>query len=171
MQPSSSLVLRPGTVRDADLIALMHSQSWASAYRGMLPDAYLDEIAPAERHALWPRKMQALEAGAGAVVIAERDGHAIGFVCMLKPDENGSVYIDNLHALPAAKKTGAGTAMLDAARRWSKERDARQMHLSVLNTNLAAIGFYESRGWRLAGREEEPMGGIVVTVLTYRIDL
>lgn len=171
MPTLSSLVLRAGTVADAELIANLHTRSWASAYRSMLPDTYLDDIAPAERHALWPSKMQALVDGAGALIIAEKEGQPIGFVCMMKPDEQASVYIDNLHALPEFKRSGAGTALLDAARAWARERDARSMHLSVLSTNLAAIGFYESRGWRYAGQEDEPMGGITITALTYRINV
>lgn len=165
------LGLRPGTIADAALIASMHSRSWASAYRGMLPDAYLDEVAPVERHALWPDKMQSLASGAGAVIIAEIKAQPVGFVCMLAPDQNASVYIDNLHALPEFKGTGAGTALLDAARQWARSRDATHMHLSVLETNTAAIRFYESRGWRFSSREHEPMGGITIVALTYVFDL
>jgi hypothetical protein len=41
------------------------------------------------------------------------------------------------------------------------------MHLYVLEPNVAAIGFYESRGWRLSGRENDTMGGIDIIALRY----
>ena len=65
---------------------------------------------------------------------------------MLKPDEHGSVYIDNLPAMPGHKGPGAGTAMLDEAYRRARASGANRLHLLVLDSNVAAIGFYESRG-------------------------
>ncbi len=96
-----------------------------------------------------------------------QDDRAIGFVCLVAPDENGSVLVDNLHALPEAKGSGLGTAMLSIAAQWAHDRGAAGMHLYVLESNVAAIGFYESRGWKLAGREDDTMGGIHIIALRY----
>jgi len=165
--PSWPFVLRPGTSADAQLVAGMHAQSWASAYRGMLPDDFLDREMPAERETHWRTRFEELAAGAGEVLIAIQDDRPIGFVCLVAPDENGSVFVDNLHALPEAKGKGLGTAMLSVAAQWARDRGATSMHLSVLEPNVAAIGFYESRGWRLAGREDDTMGGIDIVALRY----
>jgi GNAT superfamily N-acetyltransferase len=166
-QPARRVQLRRATLDDAALIAKMHAQSWVSTYRGMLPDAFLDLEVYEDRESYWHAQVCVLETGAGNLLIAELDGQPIGFVCMLAPDDNGSVLIDNLHAIPGYKGAGAGTAMLDAARQWARTRGAGSMYLYVLETNLAAIGFYEARGWRLAGREEDEMGGIEIMVLRY----
>jgi GNAT superfamily N-acetyltransferase len=162
-----SFVLRPATFADAPLIADMHAQSWASAYRGILPDAFLDHEMSDERAAHWRTRFQELAEGAGEVLIAVQDGRPIGFVCLIAPDENGSVLVDNLHALPGAKGTGLGTAMLATAAQWARDRGANSMHLYVLEPNVAAVGFYESRGWRLSGRENDTMGGIDIIALRY----
>jgi ribosomal protein S18 acetylase RimI-like enzyme len=37
----------------------------------------------------------------------------------------------------------------------------------VLEENAAAIGFYESRGWKLAAREADHMAGIDLVSLQY----
>jgi GNAT superfamily N-acetyltransferase len=171
-QPSLSdaswpFVLRPATSADAKLIATMHAQSWASAYRGILPDDFLDREMAAERETHWHARFEELAAGAGEALIAMQDDRPIGFVCLVTPDENGSVLVDNLHALPGAKGTGLGTAMLTVAAQWARDRGATSMHLFVLEPNVAAIGFYESRGWRLAGRENDTMGGINIIALRY----
>jgi ribosomal protein S18 acetylase RimI-like enzyme len=163
--------LRSASATDAALVADMHSRSRESAYRGMLSDHYLDHQAKAEALALWPAKLQELAAGAGELLIAERDHVAVGFICMLKPDAQGSVYIDNLHAMPEHQGSGAGTAMLDEARRWALSFGATRLHLLVLDTNRAAIGFYESRGWQLVGRKNDTMGGSDVVALVYALGL
>jgi GNAT superfamily N-acetyltransferase len=165
--PSWPFVLRPATSADAQLIAGMHAQSWASAYRGILPDDFLDREMSAERETHWSTRFEELAAGAGEVFIAIQDDRPIGFVCLVAPDENGSVLVDNLHALPGAKGSGLGTAMLSIAAQWSRDRGATSMHLFVLEPNVAAIGFYESRGWQPAGREDDTMGGIDIIALRY----
>ncbi len=175
-QPSTparppGLALRPATLADTGLLAEMHARSRASAYRGMLPDAYLDAQVHAEALAHWPAKMQALAAGAGEAWVAELQGEAIGFVCLVGPDEQGSVLVDNLHALPDRKRSGAGSALLDTARQRALARGAKSLHLFVLEANTAAIGFYESRGWRLAGRKNDTMGGVAVVALRYVLPL
>jgi GNAT superfamily N-acetyltransferase len=166
--------LRPATSADVPLIARMHADSWASAYRGILPDAYLDHEVRAERAAYWPDRMKAIEAGAGLVLIAETGESPavpVGFMCVLEPDEAGSVLVDNLHALPGHKGAGTGTLMLATAQDWARGHGARQLHLSVLEANLPAIRFYESRGWRLTAREDDHMAGIDLKSLTYVFDL
>ncbi len=180
--PVERPALRRATPADAETIAALHTASRATTYRGMLPDDYLDRVLPAECLAEWRRKLLAQADGGGQTLLAEvtkmatTDGgserEAIGFACMSEPDEQGSVYLDNLHARPDRKGGGLGTAMLDAATRWARERGARRMHLLVLEGNVAAIGFYEARGWHCAGRNDnDEMGGHRISSLVYALEL
>ena len=104
-------------------------------------------------------------------MIAESGGEAIGFVAAFAPDDAGSVYINNLHARPDRKGMGAGSALLDAAARWARASGARAMHLKVLETNTAAIGFYESRGWRCVARGDDAWAGERIVALVYAVEL
>lgn len=169
--PSWPFVLWPATLADAQLIARMHAQSWASAYRGILPEDFLDREVSADREKHWLARFEELANDAGEVLVAFQDDQPIGFVCLIAPDENGSVLVDNLHALPGARGSGLGTAMLGFAKKWARDRSATSLHLFVLEPNLAAIGFYESRGWRLAGRKDDTMGGIDITALRYALPI
>jgi ribosomal protein S18 acetylase RimI-like enzyme len=166
-KPTVSLVFRVATGEDTTLIASMHARSWAATYRGMLPDAYLDHEVFAERAAHWQIRMAEIEAGAGCVLIAQQDKEPVGFVCTIEPDDTGSVLVDNLHALPGYKGLGIGSALLAQAERWARERSAREMYLSVLERNAAAIGFYESRGWQRGAREADRVAGADVFSLRY----
>lgn len=164
---NSKITLRAATVDDTALIASMHTRSWASAYRGILPDTYLDRDLQGERVAHWNTRMKDVAARAASVFIAEHEGEPVGFICLVEPDETGSVLVDNLHAMPGHRGLGTGTVMLDEAARWARSRGARQLYLSVLEQNAAAIGFYESRGWTCAEREADHVGGIDVVSLRY----
>ena len=165
------LVLRKATAADAALIADIHTRSRATTYRGMLSDAYLDSEMAAESRALWQSRAEELATNAGNVLIAERGGQPMAFVRVLAPDATGGAYLDNLHAMPDQKGSGAGTALLVAAGQWAKARGATYLHLRVLDANVAAIGFYESRGWQLTDRIEDIMGGQEVTARIYALRL
>ncbi len=165
--PKPPLTLRGATLSDLALINDIHVRSRRVTYRGQVSDHYLDVVMPAASLADWEGKLPPLLAGAGHVVIAEAGGVPVGFVCAVAPDAGGSVYINNLHALPERKGLGAGTALLDAAAQWARERGARAMHLKVLESNTPAIGFYESRGWRCVDRVDDAWAGEKIVALIY----
>ena len=79
--------------------------------------------------------------------------------------------INDIHALPERKGHGAGSALLDAAEQWARANGARAMHLKVLETNKAAIGFYESRGWRCVERVDDAWAGERIVALVYAASL
>ena len=165
--PKPLLTLRDATPSDLALINDIHVRSRRAAYRGQVSDQYLDATMPAASLADWQAKLPRLLAGAGRVLIAEAGGAPIGFVCAFAPDADGSVYVNNLHALPERKGLGAGSALLDAAAQWARANGARAMHLKVLETNQAAIGFYESRGWRCVERVDDAWAGERIVALVY----
>jgi ribosomal protein S18 acetylase RimI-like enzyme len=165
------LTLRDATLSDLALINDIHVRSRQATYRGQVSDHYLDAAMPAASLADWQARLPPLLAGAGRVVIAETDGAPIGFVCAVEPDADGSVYINNLHALPQRKRLGAGTALLEAAAQWARANGAREMHLKVLETNTPAIGFYESRGWRCVDRVDDEWAGEKIVALIYATPL
>ena len=165
------LTLRDATPSDLALINDIHVRSRRATYRGQVSDHYLDVAMPAASLADWQAKLPQLLAGAGRVLIAEAGGAPIGFVCAFAPDADASVYVNNLHALPERKGLGAGSALLDAAEQWARANGARSMHLKVLETNKAAIGFYESRGWRCTRRVDDEWAGEKIVALIYATPL
>ena len=55
-------VIRAARVGDAAQIAVVHVRSWQGAYRGLLPQAYLDGLDPAERVGRWERSLAEADA-------------------------------------------------------------------------------------------------------------
>jgi ribosomal protein S18 acetylase RimI-like enzyme len=163
--------VRQATATDALRISDIHVLSRAATYRDQLPHHYLDVEMVAESAAFWPGRMARLLAGDGVVFIAEHGGLSIGFICLERPDADRSSKVDNLHILPDNKGGGAGSALLDCARKWAVSNGTMRLHLAVLNSNKSAIGFYESRDWLIAGRQDEIMGGVPVVMLRYELTL
>jgi len=149
---------RPG---DENAVADVHVRSWQSAYRGLLPDQYLDGLRPEHRipgyrfgqgEATVPRTLLALESGAllgFATFGASRDEDAPG------AGELFALYVD-----PQRWRTGAGRALLLRAREGLHAGGHRKAILWVLRGNEPAERFYEEDGWRRDGasRWEDPWG-------------
>ncbi|WOD19172.1 GNAT family N-acetyltransferase [Paraburkholderia kirstenboschensis] len=173
MPTASVPSLRPATVADAALIASIHSTSWRAAYRGLLPDAFLDGEVTQERAAYWEARMSAPGGERRMVAIAELGGEPIGFVCVERqPDSAWGVLLDNLHALPEYQGIGVGKLLMRAAEDWARAQGETQLYLYALEGNLPAIGFYERQGWQYVGAEPDHMGGVDITALryVYRLD-
>lgn len=109
---SDALALRPITPDDAALIARLHTESWRSAYRGILLDAFLDGDLLAERERTWHER---LTTGFGVGWVVERDGAAAGFTFVRRErDVRWGLWVDNLHVRPALKGRGTGRVLLGA---------------------------------------------------------
>jgi GNAT superfamily N-acetyltransferase len=167
----TGFVLRRAGVADAAAIADIHCRSRQSTYRGLLPDDYLDRRLPAEIGPFWEALLRELARGAGEALLAERDGAPIAFVCVMAPDAEGGAYVDALHADPRRKGEGAGSALLEAATRWARERGARWMHLLVVEGNEAAMRFYELRGWRRGERVHDTGHGMDTPAIRFELAL
>jgi L-amino acid N-acyltransferase YncA len=76
--------VRRATADDAEAIADVHIETWRVAYRGQLPDAFLERLHERRtaRAAGW---LAQIASTSSHVFIAERDGHVVGFVSVGPP--------------------------------------------------------------------------------------
>ncbi|HYG46765.1 MAG TPA: GNAT family N-acetyltransferase [Allosphingosinicella sp.] len=146
------ITLRRAGPADWAAIAAIHAASWRSAYRGIYPDSYLEEQAPAERRAFWCEAFGGGDPELDAVFLAEADGKAVGFACVRRKAEAAGPLLDNLHVLPERKGEGIGRRLIGAAAAWLVDREPDSaLQLVVWADNAAARAFYA----RLGGREAE----------------
>lgn len=138
---------RDATQDDAPLIAAIHAASWRSAYAHFMDPVYLASGIEAERLAHWTGRL-AQPAPTQRIIIAEENGQPVGFTCLIGVDHpRWGTLVDNLHALPAAKGKGLGSALLAEAARWSLENFPESgLYLWCYADNRAARGFYAHRG-------------------------
>jgi ribosomal protein S18 acetylase RimI-like enzyme len=163
------VTVRPATVADAPAMGRLHVRAWQAAYRGHMPDDYLDGLRAEDRAAGWERVL-GRGRERGVVLVAEQAGQVTGFA-NLGPAEDppgaGELYAINVD--PAAWGTGAGRALLLAAQAELARLGFDETVLWVLPANARARRFYEIAGWAADGSERTmEILGVVVPEVRYR---
>lgn len=151
----SGIVVRDAEVADVPAIGLPHVLAWQHAYRGMMPDEYLDGLQVADRVAMWEQTLSA--SPPPPLLVVEVDGELAGFA-VFGPERvaadpaddatsagDGELYAINLH--PDHWGRGAGRTLLRAATRRLAELGFAEAVLWVIVDNQRARGLYESEGW------------------------
>ena len=170
MSSPGAVTVRPARAGDAPALGLLHVRAWQAAYRGQLPDDYLDGLRPEERQAGWERGLRRDRAH-DPVLVAERDGRVVGFaVVRAAEDPPGAGELSAINVHPDHWGTGAGRALLAAAQAELARLGFDQAVLWVLPGNRRARRFYEIAGWAADGAErtEEIQQGVTVTEVRYR---
>jgi GNAT superfamily N-acetyltransferase len=142
------LTLRDGTESDSAAIALLHAESWRSAYRGILSDDYLDNRVHSERAIVWQTRFSEKSSKPFFVILAEMGSDLAGFACVF-PDEDPTFgsYVDNLHVAPQLTRQGIGRRLLiEVARRLIGDQTPGGLYLWVMEENFKARQFYSAVG-------------------------
>jgi ribosomal protein S18 acetylase RimI-like enzyme len=150
------LIVRVTTAADAAAVAELRVRTWRAAYRGVVPDAYLDAMPLGDDAFRAARERFARLPGAAHHLVAERAGAVTGFV-VCGPDRepagpdgvSGEVYA--LYVAPEHWSTGAGRTLLDAARGLLGADGYPYLTLWVLAANDRARRFYQRSGLRVTG--------------------
>ncbi|HZW49293.1 MAG TPA: GNAT family N-acetyltransferase [Bacillota bacterium] len=152
--------IRQAEPEDTLALGQIHYQAWIETYTGLIDQTYLDNRSPAKSVAAAERQ------GVENVLIAEWEGKLVGFARYGKTRDTdlpeGFGEIGGLYLLRCAQKKGLGKAMMQTAWKALQEMGCHSVMLWVLDTNQAAIGFYESCGFRYDGTTKEVMIGTPV---------
>ena len=150
------MTVRPAAPADTRSIAEVHVAAWRAAYRGLMPDSYLDELTVEKRTALWQRVIA--EPRSSSLVVADAEGSVTGF-CLFAPtrDEDGRDKpvgeIIALNVRPDCWRRRYGRALCEFALREGPRRGWTAMTLWMLKGNERACRFYEALGFALDGAE------------------
>ncbi|MCU0591435.1 MAG: GNAT family N-acetyltransferase [Desulfobacterales bacterium] len=164
------VAFRPADASDSAAIAGLHSASWRRAYRGILPDSYLDGEIAQERLELWENRLLSSGMNRRLVLLAESASDLAGFVCILLDAEpEWGACLDNLHVRPDSHRRGLGRLLFAEATRWLMSKEPGwPLHLWVFEANPAARGFYDRFGGEVVTRKIKRMpGGAEIASLRY----
>lgn len=154
--PGSDAVIRPMKAEDMNEISDVYEQSWRSAYAGIVPGEYMDSIAKG----MWAKNVDDPN---WKTLVCTLDGKIIGTasVCRSRFEEYQDLgEIVSIYLLPEYMRQGYGKMLFNEAMRVLKLDGYKEIFLWVLEDNLNARQFYESRGFKLAdGTCEVDIGG------------
>ena len=171
MRPS--LVVRAGVREDAEGIARVRMLSWQSAYKGIMPQGFLDAMDlsdQAERtRRLWPRGEDP------AHLVATLESEVVGWTCIkLASEEPGGeapeAEILACYTLPRCWGQGIGFRMIEAALAALGDRGTREVVLWVLESNQRARSFYQRQGFHPDGhlKQETFIPGVTLSSMRMR---
>ena len=106
--------IRHAQLGDADRIGAIQVRAWQAAYRGVMPDAYLDELEVDDRADYWRRQVLALLPAQRLKVIVD-DGVVVGFAAAGPEHDGRAAGIGELYAInldPPVWGRGLGRALL-----------------------------------------------------------
>ncbi len=164
------MILRQAEPGDEIAVAEVHVRSWQSAYRGLLPDDYLDALEPADR----AERYTFAEVGPDrpvTVVAVDEDlvwGFATSGPCH-DPALPGAGELYAIYVHPERWGHGVGRALISDARDRLAGRAFSRAVLWVLVGNERAMRFYEADGWSTDGEwRREEVHGIAVDEVRYQ---
>ena len=153
---------------DRNKISSVYEQSWKTAYRGIVPDDYLDSI-PAGR---WASKV---DNPSWHTLVCLEDGQIIGTssFCESRFDVfEGYGEIISIYLLPEYVGKGCGRQLMERALSELRKQRYTKAFLWVLEENNRARAFYEKIGFVLSDKSiESNIGGKDLKEVSYTIDL
>ena len=163
------VTLRAATPADAEALATVHVQAWHETYGGLIPQAVLDRLDPAERAAMWRKALS----GGATVLLAELGGAIVGFGHWREQPEASltqSAEIGALYILACAQRRGIGRALMSGMARELIAHGHASVSLWVLEGNTQARQFYEALGGRVLLRQDQERGGFQSVGVAYGWD-
>jgi GNAT superfamily N-acetyltransferase len=138
-------------------VARINVEGWRVAYRGIVPDEYLDAMRPSDRIERVTQRLGAADPAATLLAVGE-DG-SVGAYAGLSAvrdaeDRHPRLWTGELAALyadPVLRGSGAGGAVHDAGVGYLTEQGFAHAVLWVLEDNEPSRRFYEARGWTCDG--------------------
>lgn len=171
----STIKVRVAEQKDIPSLARIHVETWQCAYKGQVPDEYLNSLSVTTRTQKWREIVDKQEEGTQTFV-AEVDNQVVGFcfVGYCRDEDQGkdtgelwSIYIDAKFMI-----MGVGSSLMNEAIKFFKSNGYKKATLWVLDTNAKSRKWYENRGWKVEGLTKvEPRDGFSLNEVRYVIEL
>lgn len=161
--------IRRATPADADAMAKLHVDAWRAAYRGLVPDAFLDGLAYDRRA---KRFRESLSAQAEETYLAEQAGDLLGMLTIgacRDEDVDSTVTgeIWGIYLAPGYWRQGTGKVLCRYGEGLLRARHYQIATLWVFAGNEQARRFYEAMGYAADGASKVLDLGTPLEALRY----
>ncbi|WP_017754026.1 GNAT family N-acetyltransferase [Calidifontibacillus oryziterrae] len=142
-----SVKIKKATTKDSESISKIHALSWKTAYKGIVPQQYLDEL----KDDFWVNAFDNwISNNIVTAQLIYEDELPVGCIAFGKArDEKFSEWgeIISIYVHPDFCRRGYGQQLLHTALRDMKTKGFRNCYLWVLKENDNAINFYKKNGF------------------------
>lgn len=163
---TTTITVRPATLRDAKSIAELHNASVCEAFKSAVPNAPVPVSALEKPPAYW---REAIEYAEPQIHVALDGDKIVGFVGFDRSRDKGTPQtMGEIWAIYVAAShlgQGVGLALWDAAREGLLEEGCTHVTIWIALSNDRALRFHE-----LAGFKREPSSAKTVPVGTARVE-
>jgi GNAT superfamily N-acetyltransferase len=139
-------MIRPVGGADVKAIAALQVRAWQAAYAHFVDDDHMPTVA--DRESMWRDLLP------GQAWLAERAGDLAGVVGIVGAE------VRVLYVEPAHQGQGVGSALLAHAEDALRTVGHARATVWAFRDNTLGRGFYERRGWRADGAEQELWPGV-----------
>lgn len=150
---------------DLFAVSRVYEESWKAAYKGLLPQEYLDHL-PAGK---WVPLLR--QPGRDSLILLENDT-VIGvssYCASRTPELSGWGEIISLYLLPSRWGMGYGRQLFSAVIKQLEAAGYKNLFLWVLENNQKARHFYEQMGFHpYTTYLDDAIGGMPVREIQYR---
>lgn len=166
-------MIRKAEKEDVMAISRIHVDGWKYAYKGILPEDFLQNRSYDEQRDKWNNRYFNNKNTTELVLVAENDeGAVIGFISVdtVSNIEGidgsiGALYIDESN-----NNKGYGTALFKAAVEILKDQGSRSFVLTAFKENKKACSFYERLGGKPYKEKICNFGGAEVIGIGYKFN-
>jgi len=153
------VVVRRAVAVDGPAIAAVKWRSWQVAYRGLLPDAFLDGLEVEPPAGYWTARAMMPPSPRHGLFVAGQPGIVVGVADVAPWREGGldpevTSELNVLYLDPLVLRRQIGQALLDAAVEHAVATGSTDLALWVAEGNVGARRFYEAGGWVPDGARE-----------------
>jgi len=177
----SDYEIREARKTDAEDIAYVHLTTWKTNYKGIIAQAYLDNLSLKDRLDL---RQKILDNNAGIHLVATFKNKVIAFYDadhfrfhenqrissdqLKRRNEKGEIYA--IYILQEHQHVGIGSDLFQVGRNRLKEKGLIPFVAWVLKENHLATSFYEKMGGKLVDEVKVIIGGSEYLELAYRFE-
>lgn len=155
------IAIRPARLEDAKQIAHIQISSWRRAYKGIVPDRYLDGMHTETFIQKWQEFLATDEKG-DRFFVPIVDDMVVGFINTgpARDEDVGFMYeLRSIYLHPSYWGQGVGKALFEHSRKILKDKGIKSLYVWVLKDNLIGRKYYEK------------MGGTEISGLTKTLDI
>ena len=157
---------------NAQDVAYVHVNSWKAAYKGIVPDDYLDGLSVGKSAQRFKEIKAKGKAHHYLMYVDEKPAGVFVFSKSFDEDaDKDTADIGAIYFLPEYWGKGFGTKLIDFGIAEIKKTGYKAITLWVLEQNIRARKFYEKKGFVFDGTKEDINIGKQLVKVRYRMDI